>query len=64
MRSFRLKIKCGGDAMRSRDDVADALAAVANRVREYGAGDTLDYGFDYAIRDVNGNTVGTWRASK
>jgi len=48
--SFVLKIALGNDAMKSLDDVADALEKVVTKLRKGVAGTT--------ISDVNGNTVG------
>lgn len=53
--TFTLKITLGNAAMRTPLDVADALrraAAGVERGEESGT-----------IRDVNGNTVGTWRGA-
>lgn len=47
-----LEIRTGNDAMRTRDDVADALRKAADAI-------ALGY-VARTIRDGNGNTVGSW----
>ena len=49
---FTLTIELGNDAMRSKRDVAKALEVVADRLRSQVA--------EGKIRDVNGNTVGSF----
>jgi hypothetical protein len=50
MDTFTLTIKLGNDAMQTGDDIADALMAVASKVRS---------GHEQGrIQDENGNTVG------
>jgi DUF917 family protein len=53
---FTLTIELGNDAMRSKRDVAKALEVVADRLRSQVA--------EGKIRDVNGNTVGSFAYSK
>lgn len=50
---FKLHIKLGNDAMSTKDDIANALRELA---------DKLDRTSDDSgrIRDYNGNTVGEW----
>lgn len=53
---FKLRIRLGNAAMMNGADVADALRRVADVVQ--------DSGDDSAgIRDLNGNTVGSWDLS-
>ena len=54
MGEFVLRIQLGNDAMQTADDVADALASVADRLFR---GEPWD---GQGIRDRNGNTVGSW----
>lgn len=59
---FTLSIHLGNDAMQTPADLALALRELADKVavpdsRETYAPALADSG---AIRDVNGNTVGTW----
>jgi hypothetical protein len=51
--SFTLNIETGNEAMRSADDVADALRTLADRITspDYARGN---------VRDRNGNTVGEY----
>lgn len=58
MREFTLRIEMGNAAMKTPEDVAESLRAVANR---------LDYGMDRQsgkILDYNGNKVGEWEFTK
>lgn len=55
MSEFTLRIKMGNEAIRDREDVANALNIVAVGV-EY-----LDRG---SILDMNGNKVGEWGFTK
>lgn len=50
---FKLHIKLGNDAMSTKDDVANALRELADKLDRTGD----DSG---NIRDYNGNTVGKW----
>lgn len=50
--TFKLTIRLGNDAMQTREDVAEALVRVAEKLRA-GLETTT-------IRDLNGNTVGEW----
>lgn len=59
MKRFKLEIKLGNAAMLDPNDVAAALTEVAESLR--------DRGFGYlegAIRDENGNVVGSWEVTK
>ena len=54
---FRLSITLGNDAMQTPEDVGIALREVGAKlgnVAEFTPGDVV------RIKDVNGNTVGTW----
>ena len=50
---FELSIRLSNQAMCEREDIAHALEKTADRVRLSG----LNGG---GVRDLNGNTVGTW----
>ena len=54
LESFRLTIKLGNDAMQTALDVAQAIEAVARRLRESSGHD------QGRIMDANGNSVGSW----
>lgn len=56
---FRLKIETDGAAFNTQVEVARILREVADSVEEWGAYERVDYRGE--IRDINGNTVGTWR---
>lgn len=56
MADFMLTITMGNDAMQTRHDIADALANVAQRMRDH----QYDAGTRGHVRDVNGNSVGTF----
>ena len=58
MRNFTLKIKCGNAAMQTRSDIANAVREAADKLE---AGQASNC--EHTIRDVNGNTVGTWRVN-
>jgi hypothetical protein len=65
MATFVLAIELGNDAMVSARDVAYALARVA-RILEtdgtgYGPGAELTDDDSGQVRDVNGNSVGSWQ---
>ena len=63
--TFRLKIELGNAAMLTGQDVAGALREVADKVEAIGddeLGNTDPYDRKGKIRDINGNTVGEWRA--
>ncbi len=55
-RQFALTIKLGNDAMRTLEDVADALESVARSLRV-----GTCYGQTRPIHDINGNRVGEWK---
>ena len=57
--TFSLKIKLGNEAMQTPEDVAAALRSVAQAVDRVGVS-SGEYG---TIRDLNGNTVGSWRVT-
>lgn len=52
---FVLKITLGNDAMKSADDIAEALRNAALRISYIG--DCSTFG---VVHDLNGNTVGGW----
>lgn len=56
MRTFKLVIQLGNEAMRTRNNVATALHKVALRLEK---GAHLSDG-SHKILDRNGNSVGTW----
>lgn len=53
---FKLTIKLGNAAMQTPDDVAEALRKLAAKM-DHTEFSGLEFG---SIRDVNGNTVGSW----
>ena len=53
---FTLEIELGNDAMRTANDVANALDRIADEVLFVGL-------TGRAIRDTNGNTVGKWEVT-
>lgn len=62
MSAFTLTIELGNDAMQTGADVGHALRAVADRLDYFTdreAGDVTPF----AIRDLNGNTVGAWQVT-
>lgn len=59
---FKLTIELGNDAMSRYDDVADALAKLAKTLR-HGTDDLVGAADAGRIRDINGNTVGTWEVT-
>lgn len=60
--TFKLKIELGNAEMRNPHHVADALEILAARLRPpycyFGEEDSVESG---NIRDLNGNTVGSWK---
>jgi SMC interacting uncharacterized protein involved in chromosome segregation len=56
MKKFTLTIEFGNASMRTRRDLANALTKVAARI--------IVDGPEGKIRDVNGNTVGSWEITK
>lgn len=52
--TFVLRIELGNDAMQTPADIAAALRKLANDLER---GFSTRYG---TLRDVNGNTVGSW----
>ena len=54
---FVVEINLGNEAMNSPHDVADALEKVIRNLRMV---DEFGDGFSGRLRDVNGNTVGTF----
>lgn len=52
MTTFEMRIELGNAAMQTPPELADAIEGVAERVR--------DGVVEGKIRDLNGNTVGSW----
>jgi hypothetical protein len=61
---FQLEIELGNDAMQTYDDVRQALKSVCAYLKEYRQGEEVEAGDDTPIRDLNGNTVGTWTVTE
>ena len=59
---LELTITLGNAAMTSGEDLALALREVANKLDLYGCTDMVKE--NGRIRDLNGNTVGTWRTKE
>jgi hypothetical protein len=61
---FTLKIKMGNAAMLTGEDIARALREVARDIERNVGDEELNkrVAFKGKIRDINGNTVGEWRA--
>ena len=55
--TFSLEITLGNTAMQTREDVARALEAIAQRLRGLPPVH-IDHGY---VKDNNGNTVGSWQ---
>ncbi|MHB8565339.1 MAG: hypothetical protein ACYDDA_15730 [Acidiferrobacteraceae bacterium] len=58
---FTLEIELGNDAMRTGADVGRALRHSTDRDLSLRIDEDLDSRDSGTIRDVNGNTVGTWQ---
>lgn len=58
MPQFILKIQLGNDAMQTGCDIAGALRKTSFDIDWRGI---LLKTQDYPVRDINGNTVGSWR---
>jgi len=56
--TFTVAIELGNDAMQEPNEVADALYRVARKLENDGNWAYVDEG---TIRDINGNTVGSWK---
>lgn len=54
---FVLSVDLGNAAMQTKDDVADALMAVAKRIRREGSDQRAD---KHSVTDLNGNSCGQW----
>ena len=61
--AFTLRINLGNDAMRSLDDVARALRAVATKL-ESRTKDLVYADATGVVLDDNGNRVGHWKRSR
>ena len=64
---FNLSIKLGNDAMRTPDDVGEALADIAGLLGgNYAPFDARDdtNTVSQAIYDTNGNRVGSWEVAE
>jgi hypothetical protein len=57
MAQFTLKITLGNEAMQTGSDIAESLREIANRIETY---DSMKFP-ETKIRDINGNSVGTWK---
>ena len=57
-----ITIELGNETMSRYDDVADALAKLAETLR-HGTDDLVGAAEAGRIRDINGNTVGTWEVT-
>lgn len=57
MRTFKLEIALGNEAMNDAENVAIALHAVSFKIARQGL---PRLGFDNLVRDHNGNTVGRY----
>lgn len=62
---FSLRIELGNEAMQTGADIAGALHELAGRVATFAEDTNYDRGRGWPgtagpIRDVNGNTVGSW----
>jgi hypothetical protein len=55
---FTLQIKLGNEAMQTGYDIAQALTEVAEKLR---GEDDARMDWSGNIRDINGNTVGSWK---
>ena len=53
---FELEIELGNEAMLNAEDVAATLAQVAHELKF----SRVSSGINGNIRDINGNTVGSW----
>lgn len=53
---FKLDVELGNAAMRSPAHLANALKRVSDRIRLH----EIHEGESGKIRDINGNTVGSW----
>lgn len=54
---LRLEIRLGNDAMRT---LADALVAISVAFTRPGLNSGLEVGDEGVLRDLNGNSVGSW----
>jgi len=61
---FQIEIKLGNDAMQTYDDVSQALKSVRAYLKTYRQGEKVEPGDNAPIRDLNGNTVGTWTVTE
>jgi hypothetical protein len=66
--TFTLKIELGNEAMQTGTDIANALRELANHIddpNQHFDDPTDESGFDRngRIRDLNGNTTGTWKVA-
>ena len=56
---FTLEIKLGNEAMQTGADIAELLRRLAGLVEDYGPSNVAAGN----LRDVNGNSVGSWSLS-
>lgn len=68
MAKFKLEIELGNDQMRNAGHIARALRDVARQMAELNERDDEDLDgqsvFNQAIRDLNGNKIGTFKVIK
>lgn len=57
MAKFLLEIETGNDGMSSEFDIAHALKRVSSEIESVG----MLYREKYTIKDINGNTVGSYQ---
>lgn len=57
---FFININMGNDAMKSADDLANAIKKVADRIASEQYDIDPDDEYEVPINDDNGNTVGEW----
>lgn len=59
MPQFILKITLGNEAMQSTSDIGEKLRDIAEEIEQYGEPECPRISGN--IRDINGNTVGSWQ---
>ncbi len=60
---LHIRIELGNDEMRTPAHAADMLVAIAKRIRSEAPTD-LGPTIPHRLRDVNGNTVGSWQVAE
>lgn len=58
---FILEIELGNDAMESGSDVGEALINEGRKLASCWSEELLRKGDDARIKDINGDTIGSWR---